>query len=660
MGVCVTPWRGRRGEPFFSFMQHPFSFGVPTQGTRWAAHAPLAAVALAVFTLAEGSAAAAPASQLPETVVTATRSSTKLDETLADVRVISAEQIEQSSGRSLAEVLQRFAGAQMSSNGGRGNTQSVYLRGSNKVILLIDGVRYGSATVGTPTLESLPLEAIERIEVVHGPASALYGSDAIGGVIQIFTKQGKGVQQAFAPHAALTWGRAGYKKAEGGFAGAQHGWNYSVNVARVIEPGFSATNAKSADYRPDRDKFNQSSISAALGYAFNADWRLDANLMRADSRSEFDQDQWYQPDGSVALVDGSYSKLRASTAQLKLSGKLLEHWRSSVSIARSNDEQRSHHQLRGSTQRYQDLFQTEQTEYKWDNELRTALGVVVAGLERLEQKVSSSEQYDRRERSTNAAYVGLNGSHGPHSWQVNLRRDDNSQFGGYNTWGIGYGYEIVSGLRARVARASSMKAPTFNDLYYPYSGNPKLRPESALGNEIGLDWELGRHVFKLTGFDNQISNLIAWAPEDVNDPWSLWFPFNINQARSKGWSLAYQTRWDGWDFSARYEHLDLHDGTGLRLTDRMPEHQIALALDKRIGAWTLGASALHVGKRTDWQGTMHLGSYTTVDAHVHYQWSKQLALQARVINLTDKRYETAYGYNQRGRAGYVTLKWDLR
>lgn len=117
-----------------------------------------------------------------------------MDETLADVRVVTAEQISQSTGRSLAEVLQRFAGVQMSSNGGRGNTQSVYIRGSKQVVLLIDGVRYGSATTGAPTLESLPLEAIERIEVVHGPASALYGSDAVGGVIQIFTKQGRGAR----------------------------------------------------------------------------------------------------------------------------------------------------------------------------------------------------------------------------------------------------------------------------------------------------------------------------------------------------------------------------------------------------------------------------------------------------------------------------------
>ncbi|WP_313572512.1 TonB-dependent receptor domain-containing protein [Comamonas terrigena] len=626
----------------------------PAEGQRASVRFPLAAVALAAACLAQH--AAAQSVPLSTTVVTATRSETPLDETLADVRVITEAQISNSAGRSLAEVLQRFAGVQMSSNGGRGNTQSVYIRGSKQVVLLVDGGRFGSATLGTPTLESLPLEAIERIEVVHGPASALYGSDAIGGVIQIFTKQGKGVKQAFVPHAALTWGRAGYKKADGGFAGEQSGWNYSLNMARVIDPGFSATNRKSAEFRSDADKFNQTSVTTALGYAFNADWRLDANLMRADSYSEFDQDYIFMPDWSMPLVNGSYNEFRAATSQLKLSGRLSANWNSTLSVSRSNDKQRSHHRLEGRTDRYQDLFQTEQTEYKWGNEIKTPVGVVVAGLERLEQQIASSERYDHKDRSTNAAYAGLNGSHAAHSWQLNLRRDDNSQFGGYNTWGIGYGYEVLSGLRARVARASSMKAPTFNDLYYPMSGNPNLQPESSKGNEIGLDWSVGGHEFKLTGFDNKVKNLISWA----DDGTGMWFPFNIDSARLKGWSLGYSTQWQGWDLSARYEHLDAVDGKGQRLTDRLPEHQATLSVDKRIGAWKFGTSALYAGKRTDKQGTVDLGGYTTVDLHAEYQFAKDWAVQARVANLTDKVYETAYGYNQRGRAGFVTLKWTPR
>ncbi|MEN5423878.1 TonB-dependent receptor [Comamonas aquatica] len=621
-------------------------------------HYPLAIMTL--LTAAWGHTAMADETRLSTTVVTATRSETLLDETLADVRVVTAEQISQSTGRSLAEVLQRFAGVQMSSNGGRGNTQSVYIRGSKQVVLLIDGVRYGSATTGAPTLESLPLEAIERIEVVHGPASALYGSDAVGGVIQIFTKQGRGARQAFTPYASLTWGRAGYKKADGGFAGTQSGWNYSLNLARVVDPGFSATNFKVGYDRPDADKLNQTSMTAALGYAFNANWRLDANLMRSDSSSEFDLGTVTLPDWSQPQVDGSYSALKAATAQLKLSGKLATTWQSHLSVSRSNDEQRTHHRLIGSVNHYQDLFQTEQTEYKWGNEIRTSLGMVVTGMERLEQKISSAERYDRTERSTDAVYAGLNGGWQNHSWQVNLRRDDNSQFGGFNTWGIGYGYEFLPGLRAHASRASSLKAPTFNDLYYPFSGNPNLRPESAKGNELGLDWAWGVHQFKLTRFDNKIKNMIAWAPVDPGNPGGMWQPFNVDSARLKGWTLGYQLAWHAWALTANYEHLDAYNGKGQRLRDRLPEHQASLSLDKRFGAWRLGTSALYVGSRTDVSGSLHLGGYSTMDVHAEYQFATDWVLQGRVANLTDRVYETAYGYNQRGRAGFLTLKWTPR
>lgn len=608
---------------------------------------PLAAVALAAATLSQ--VVAAQDARLGTTVVTAARSETKLDETLADVRVITQAQLSNSAGRSLAEVLQRFAGVQMSSNGGRGNVQSISIRGSKQVILLVDGTRFGSVTDGSPSLASLPLEAIERIEVVHGPASALYGSDAIGGVIQIFTKQGKGVDQAFAPYASVTVGQAGYKDGNAGFSGAQQGWNYSLNVARVVDPGFSSTNTRSTSFNADDDKYKQTSMSAALGYAFNADWRVDANWMLADSDGEFDnganQDSWVDAD--------------AGTGQVKLSAKLTPQWSSSLSASTSSDKQLTYDRVVATGDLLDSLYQTKQQEYKWANEIKTGWGLVVAGVDRLEQKVVSSAKYDQTQRDTTAVYAGLNGSHGAHSWQVNARSDDNSQFGTFKTWGIGYGYEVLPNLRAHISRGKSMNAPTFNQLYWPADpvwgggGNPHLKPEEGLNSEIGLHWTVQGHAFKLARFDNKVNNLIVWGMTVEN----------IDQARMKGWSLGYAKSWGTWDVTASYEHLDAHDAQGQRITRRLPEYQATLALDKTWGAWTLGANALYVGQRTDsvWGvGNVALPSYTTVDVYAQYQFAKEWALQARVANLADKQYETAYGYNQRGRAGFLTLKWTPR
>lgn len=587
---------------------------------------------------------AAEEARMNPTVVTATRSETKLDETLADVRVITQEQIGNFAGRSLAEIMQRLAGVRMSSNGGRGNTQSFTIRGSDQVILLIDGVRFGSATMGTPTLASLPIEQIERIEVVQGPASALYGSDAIGGVIQIFTKQGKGAKKAFKPHADITWGSAGYKDANAGFIGTQQGWNYSLNVSRVLDPGFSSTNKKAGPkHSPDKDKFNQTAVSASLGYAFNDAWRLDANLLQAQSYAEFDS-----ADNKDLLQD-AWLNSQAGTRSLKLSGVVSPTWKTHLSLARSMDKQNNQYHTISTNTRHSSKFNTTQDEIQWGNEIKTAAGIVVAGFDHLKQKIDTSTPYDTTSRTTNAVYAGVNGSHAGHSWQINLRRDDNSQYGGYNTWGLTYGYEIFSSLKAHISRSSSLTAPTFNDLYYPGMGNAFLKPESAKSNEIGLAWSLGAHNLKLVGFDNKVKDLIVWSKV------APWTPSNVDQARLKGWSLLYSTSGVHWNLNANYERLNARDSAGIPISS-FAQNQASIALDTHWGTWKFGTSALYVSERNRSEKT-YLPSYTTVDAYAEYQLAKDWALQARVANLTNKEYETAYGYNQRGRAGYLTLKW---
>lgn len=581
------------------------------------------------------------------TVVTASRTSMLLDDTLADVRVITAEQLASVAGRSLAEVLQRFAGVQFNSNGGRGNTQSVTIRGSRQVILLVDGTRFGSATDGSPSLASLPLESIERIEVVHGPASALYGSDAIGGVIQIFTKQGKQARRAVLPQASVTAGQGGYREAQGSIAGAVQGWNYSVHVARVIDPGFSSTNARSTSFDADADKYHQSSVTAALGYALNADWRVDGQWMFADSYGEFDN----------GAHQASWVETLAGTGSLKLSGHVRQGWKTSLSVSQSRDDQVTRDRLRSTGSLASSRYQTAQQQYQWSHEIATPVGVAVTGLDRLEQKVTSNTAYDQTQREVNAAYAGLQGSHARHSWQANARVDDNSQFGTFKTWGVSYGYEVLPQLRAHLSRAKSMNAPTFNQLYWPADpvwgggGNPHLLPEEGRNTEWGLHWKSGAHSVQWVRYDNRVSNLIVWGSTVEN----------IDQARLRGWSAGYSVNAASWQFAARYEHLDARNGQGVRMTRRMPEHQASLTLDKQWRSWKAGAQVLHVGKRTDVHGwpsqTAQLGSYTTVDVHAQYALSPEWAVQARIANLSNTTYETAYGYNQRGRAAFVTLKW---
>ncbi len=582
---------------------------------------------------------------MPETVVTATRTESRVDETLADVTVITGEQIqEMAPGRSVAEVLQRFAGVQMASNGGRGNTQSVFIRGNdfNKTLLLIDGVRYGSATMGTPALENLPLELIDRIEVVQGPASALYGSDAIGGVIQVFTKRGKGIGKPFLAQGSVTVGEYGHKSGNAGFRGEQAGFDYNLNVSRVVEHGISATNQKAGFYyNPDRDGFAQTAVNASLGYAFNADWRLDTTWMQSEGRAHTDS----------GLGNNAYVDLRTQAGRVQLGGKVLSNWTSRFSIGQSKDKQIN----LGSG--YDSYFNTTQTEYKWDNEIATPVGKVLAGLERLEQKVDTSNDYAVNKRSINAAFVGLNGAAGRHSWQANLRRDDNSQYGGFTTYGAGYGFEVLQGMRVYASHGKSMRAPSFNDLYYPspsypsYNGNPLLKPEQAKNNEIGVQWSSDSQRAKLLHYDNRVTDLIQSGVTQMENV--------AGTTRLKGWRAEYGFNLDGWTLSSAYDYLDPKTRDGKPLS-RRAKNQITVNLDKKLGGWTLGGGLLYVGERKDQGGAVTQPSYTTLDLYAEYRINPEWSVQARVANVGNKHYETAYGFNQLGRAGYLTLKWAMR
>lgn len=621
-----------------------FSCASPA-GARLPVHFSLAAIACAVFTHT----AMAQEAALQETVVTATRTESRLDATLADVTVITRAQLDAvGPGRSVAEVLQRLAGVQLSSYGGRGHMQTVFLRGagSSHTLLLVDGVRYGSATTAAPALANLPLELIERIEVVKGPASALYGSEAVGGVIQVFTKRGQGTGKPLLGNAEITLGDYGHKSGAVGLRGEQNGFDYQLNLSRVTEHGISATNANDGGYDPDRDAFDQTAAQVAVGYAFNADWRVQA--------------QWMQSRGTVFLDSGpgSHDDLRTEVGRVQLQGQVLPRWRSTVSVGESTDKQIGLQQAWGDYH-----FTTRQTEYKWDNTIATPLGMVLAGVERLEQKVDTSNHYAVNKRTVDAVFAGLNGSVGRHSWQANVRNDDNSQFGDFTTYGLSYGLELVQGLRAYAAHGKSMRAPSFNDLYYvsawgpQYNGNPHLQPEKGKNNEIGLQWSQGPHSAKLLRFDNKIQNLIASSSTGMANV--------AGTTRLKGWTVEYGFAYQGWAVAVVYDYLNARQADG-QTPARRAKHQASLNVDKQLGAWRLGTSLLHVGSRKDtdfkpWPAVpVTLPAYTTADVYAEYQFTPEWSLQARIANLGNVRYETAYGYDQLGRAAYLTLKWAMR
>ncbi len=574
--------------------------------------------------------------QLPGSVVTASRTAQRADELVSDVVVINRTDIEKSTGRTLPEILARAPGIQFSANGGLGKNSSVSIRGAEArhTVLLIDGVRFGSATTGSPNWDTIPVDMIERIEILKGPASALYGSEAVGGVVQIFMRKGV---QGLAPYASLTLGSYGHRQVTAGVSGGSGPLTYSLGVQKTRDKGFSTTNPKVqfGNYNPDTDGFDQNSLNTSVAYQLSRDWKVDAGLLAADSTNHTDDGP-----GRDTQYKGKSRVVRAG-----VEGRVLAGWKTQLRYSQGADSNRA---LVAAPSVFPSLFKTTQNQLTWQNDVDTPFGVVVAGVERLEQKVDSTTKYTVTERTISSAFVGLNGSAGPHSWQVNARRDKNSQFGTSSTGFGGYGFAITPQWRVNASYGTSFVAPSFNQLYFPNFGNPSLQPERGRNTDLGVTWSDAGQTVKLVRFDNKIRGFIS----------NTTIASSIPQARIDGYTLSYNGSFGALSLNASLDALDpRNELTGKHLA-RRSSNQARLGADYAVGEWALGGSVLRAGNSfDDAANTREVAGRTTADLYVDYAVNPEWKLQTKLNNVTNKQYETIYGYNQPGRAVYVTLSY---
>ncbi len=575
------------------------------------------------------------ARQLQEVVVTASRTDMRVDDLVSEVVVISRDTIEKSGGRTLAELLARSAGVQFSSNGGNGKAASVYIRGTEgrHTILLIDGIRYGSATLGTPIWDNIPLEAIERIEILKGPASSLYGSDAAGGVVQIFTRQGA---TGFHPRAKVTVGSNAYSQFTAGLSGGSGALAYSIDTLTSRDKGISATNpaVPFGSYNPDRDGFNQSAVNTNLSYKINADWRVGGGA--------------FFSDGITRIDDGpnldSRSRVQTQTANAGVDGTVFPGWRTSLRFGQSSD---TLHAIVASF--LPGDFTTRQDQWTWQNTVDTPIGVALAGVENLNQAVDSSTKYTVSSRRISSYFGGINGTYGAHSWQGSLRHDSNSQFGGKTTGFAGYGYRFTSALRAHASYGTSFVAPSFNQLYFPNFSNPLLQPEQGRNLDVGVTYSKAGHTVKLVHFENRIRSFIT----------STTAPANIPRAKIDGWTVSYDGRIGNFTLRAAYDKLDPRNELTGKILPRRNREQISAGVDYNMGLWRVGGSVFNAGSRFDnTSNTAPIAGYTTIDAYVDFRVTPALTLQAKGVNLTNKDYQTILGYNQPGRGVFVSVRYQ--
>lgn len=589
-------------------------------------------------------------------VVTATRQAMRANELIADTSVISREDIEASGATTLSELLARQPGIEYSRTGGRGAAESVYIRGANAghTLVLVDGLRVGSATLGQTALEQIPLGQIERIEIVRGPGSALYGTDAIGGVLQIFTRRG-----ASAPPVSFSVGYGSQRTYETAvsFAGATGPLQYNLNLGAGGSGGINAVrNADSGAFNPDDDGFRNRSGSAHLGYRFDANHEAGADYFRSRGESRYDS-------GWPSRAYDWQSRQTVSGASVYARNRFLPEWTSTLRIGTGRDDQET--TPSSNPGQAADAFRTRQRQVTWQNDVALPVGGALLALERVRQEVDSTETYTVAQRTIASALLGWNGRIDNHRLQANLRRDRNSQFGSKTTGAFGYGYQFTGTLRASLGYATAFKAPTLNDLYYPNKafigvGNPNLQPETARNREAALHYDDGRHQASLVLFRNSIANLIQW---DETSPGS-WFytPMNVGRARIGGATLSYRADIGGWNLYTHYNLQNPRDTDTDKLLARRARQFGALGASTGRDAWRLGAEIRLSGARyDDAANTRRLGGYAVANLFGEHRLDRDWAAFGRLDNLFDRHYTLARSstteYAVLGRTVFVGVRY---
>lgn len=598
-------------------------------------------------------AVAADATDLDQVVVTASRTAQTQDQALAPVTVIDRAEIERRRVTSLPDLLRGELGVSIANNGGPGKTTSLFLRGteSDHVLVLVDGVRIGSATAGGASLQDIPVEQIERVEIVRGPFSSLYGSEAIGGVVQIFTRRPQG---PFTPTLGLAIGTDNARRYSAGVAGRSQGsdlgerggW-YSLNATHEQTDGINAyLNTASSAYDPDRDGYRNDSLSVQGGWRFNREWDVDAQALRTQSRNEYDGTIYGgNLSKGVQQVVGSRVRYAPSDA-LKLT----------ASVGASQDLSDAYY--KGS---YVSSFDTRRTLGSLQADLAAGPGLLTLGLDWQRDRIASSETYDEDQRIDRGAFAQWQQSFGSQSLQASLRRDDNSQFGGENTGSLLWGWNFAEHLRLTASYGTAFKAPTYNELYYPGYGNPNLAPETSRSVELGLRGEYGWGTWTLNAYQTRVDDLIAYDSSLVDATHPFGQPNNIDKARIRGVEGGYDTTLAGWTLRTRLTWQDPKaDGESNHghWLPRRARQSGRIDADRGFGAFSLGASVFGSGERYDnLSNTTRLAGYGLVDLRVGYQLQRDWNLSLSANNVFDRDYQTAAWYAQPGRNYQLTLRY---
>jgi vitamin B12 transporter len=579
-------------------------------------------------------------------VVTATRMPTRYNKLISDVTVVDQETIrDYSPAEPISDILANTPGITVRSNGGLGTATTVQIRGGTnaQTILLVDGLRLNSATTGAPPWAYIPMPQIGRMEVVRGPTSSSYGSDAIGGVIQLFTRKGEGATKFYADSGYGTYNTTSQNV---GVEGSKEGFSYSIYGSNTHSVSFPTLISNASNYNSTPASYTNTSASGNFSYTISPGQEIGVKALWGNGQNGF-------TDTRTKMAT-SLSSLNVVSAYTK--NKVLEDWTSLIRVGSSQDNSRSWYANNSQT-----VFNTTQKQAQWQNDIKLPVGNAMLAYEFLNQAINSSTAYTVTSRNINTFQGGWNANIGKHLLQANLRNDDNSQFGNATTTSLGYGYFLLPSVRATASWGTGFQAPTFNQLYYPgtgglYTGNPNLQPTKSQNTEAGIRYNDGTHSAGIIYYYNNITNLVNFTSN---------YSSYINVGRSviQGVTTSYDGNLLGLTVlgSVDYQNPQNAD-TGTWLAYH-PQGFGSLTVEKAVTNWKFGTQMQVQGPQQTSPGTrsnVTLGGYTLFNLYGNVKLYKDVSLFARLNNLFDKQYQTIQNYTTPGSNIFVGLRFDQR
>jgi vitamin B12 transporter len=579
-------------------------------------------------------------------VVTANREPQSIRKVLADVSVVTRDDIERQGSCAAVDLVKFLPGFEIARNGGPATISSVFVRGaeSRHMLVMIDGVRVDTQSgSGGASWEAIPASQIDHIEVVRGPASAIYGSDAMAGVVQIFTRAGQGPAKL---DLGLGLGSLGQVSMDGQLAGSVGGLSYSVGLASERASGFNAqTNTVAGTRADDDDGYRSGSASARLGYQFSDQHKVNASLLSQHINGQYDASVKSTKD------DRAIHDLDAVSATWV--AQWLDAWRSTVTLGQSTDR----YETRPSVY----ITETQVQNASWANQVKLGEHTVRATLEGREDKLlnstlTTSPTQGKGTTRDGALGLGYDWQQGPLSLQSSVREDHYSDAGQHVTGSVAGGYDFAKAWRVRASWGTAFRTATLYERYSDY-GQAGLQPEASRTGEVGLQYTSGSTQWGITYFDSHVTNLIQYGAKGVCKS-TFGCYRNVSSAELEGLELSGAVSLAAVRLSGSF-NLDApkNTDTDLLLRRRSRQHGSVRA-ETTVAQWTVGTQVLASGKRYDDDSNLKkLGGYAIWGVDAQTQLAPNWKLILRADNLTDKYYQTAVNYATSPRTVFVGVRW---